>query len=973
MKLLASKTGLVALLGALLALVASVLILLGAAQWGVGLLAIAVAVAIGLLLVNHAFAVRADARTRQALQRDLRALKREVDSSAATSAVLDRKEILALTGSMKEVIARGVKPDPKEAKRIRDGAKSSLRKEISAASAGNSFGTISALYGIGWEFEYGERASKAPGHFETVALRMKSVRMRDAFARSATKLQFDYHQMLHLVRAMRNGNARNVMPAVRAWDPKGILATARVVANQRVNPSDSGDAIVLFRLVKDVFGIELIGRSDAYVFAEALSLEGRHGEAARIFRETKMARRDPMQAKLLQLNAIHGETLDDEERRASWIEKLNELYALEGLAPVRFTAPLGPTLLDSLTSDAPARHVDGPKVTVIVPSFNGSEFIRTTLDSLVRQTWRDLEIVVVDDFSEAGHREALQSICEEYEDVTLLLQPRNLGAYMARNRGLALATGEFVTVHDDDDWSHPQKIEFQMNHLLEHPEAAANMGRHARASDDLLLTRINNNPSFSQANFSSLLARREIVEKLGGWDTVNRGADAEFRDRLVKLTGEPVEVVGAMAQSFTRTHGASLTAGEIGRGYIDPARLFYQAAYFRALESAAVEDGTLRMDDFPRPLNMKPGMRGKHLGTFDVVFATDFRFPGGTTSLTTNEIEFAAKLGLRVGMIQMDSPMNSTKDPIASRALDVAQLENVEVLSLNDEADVHLLVARHPTILQFAEALTTRLRVGRVVVVVNNPPVLAGGRGVVFDLELVRDNAERIFGVRPDIAPESEVTRHLALTMVHSSVLADFDWPGFIDTERFAPSDEASFGAVPVLGRHSRDARLKWPDRHGETMAVYGGDDELQVRILGGISSRPASLQAELHERSEILEFGEQAPEDFLRGLDFWAYFHSRDLTESFGMSTVEAMASGLVVFVPRYMRPNFNDGVVYAEPDQVRGLVQEYWSDPVKYREQSERARSVVLERYSAQAFSQRLQRLITEGAEALTSEIQK
>ena len=131
MKLLASKTGLVALLGALLALVASVLILLGAAQWGVGLLAIAVAVAIGLLLVNHAFAVRADARTRQALQRDLRALKREVDSSAATSAVLDRKEILALTGSMKEVVARGVKPDPKEAKRIRDGAKSSLRKAVS--------------------------------------------------------------------------------------------------------------------------------------------------------------------------------------------------------------------------------------------------------------------------------------------------------------------------------------------------------------------------------------------------------------------------------------------------------------------------------------------------------------------------------------------------------------------------------------------------------------------------------------------------------------------------------------------------------------------------------------------------------------------------------------------------------------------------------------------------------------------------
>ena len=115
------------------------------------------------------------------------------------------------------------------------------------------------------------------------------------------------------------------------------------------------------------------------------------------------------------------------------------------------------------------------------------------------------------------------------------------------------------------------------------------------------------------------------------------------------------------------------------------------------------------MADFPRPLNMKPGMRGKHLGTFDVVFATDFRFPGGTTALTTNEIEFAARQGLRVGMLQFDSPLNSPKDAIALRALDVAQLENVEVLSLKDKADVNLLVVRHPTVLQFTESLTSNL------------------------------------------------------------------------------------------------------------------------------------------------------------------------------------------------------------------------------------------------------------------------
>ena len=90
---------------------------------------------------------------------------------------------------------------------------------------------------------------------------------------------------------------------------------------------------------------------------------------------------------------------------------------------------------------------------MLVPTFNGSELIGTTLDSLVNQTWKNLEIIVVDDFSDSTHRERLQEVCARYEDVTLLLQPENLGAYMARNRALAVASGEFITVHDDDDWS----------------------------------------------------------------------------------------------------------------------------------------------------------------------------------------------------------------------------------------------------------------------------------------------------------------------------------------------------------------------------------------------------------------------------------------------------------------------------------------------------------------------------------------
>lgn len=964
MKLLASKFGALALLGIVLTVLSVIVFATGATGWGAALLALAVIAMFGLVLMSHGYAVRTAVRAREVQQRDTRTLNHGIDRASKDTAAT-RTKVAELAGSFN---AAGVRTAMAAgSKTLAEDSKKAARREMQKASTGNSVGGGGAYFGIGAEFEYGERAGKAPGHFETFALRAKSVRMRDAFARSATNLQFDYGEMLHIVRALRAGKAPGANAVVKGWSPKGILGTARVVANQRLTPSDSGDAVLLFRLVKDVFGVEKLGRSDAYIFAEAAALEGQHNEAARLFRETKMARRDPMQFKLMDLNAVHKRGLEKPENRETWLERLNELYIAEGLSPITFHEPVRSTLLDSLTSTAPARSVDGPLVSVLVPTFNGSALIGTTLDSLVNQSWKNLEIIVVDDFSDAEHRERLQEVCARYEEVTLLLQPENLGAYMARNRALSVASGEFITVHDDDDWSHPQKVELQVSHLLEQPTRFANMSRHARASEDLLLTRINNNPSFSQPNFSSLMARRELIERLGGWDTVNRGADAEFRDRLVKFTGEPVEVVGTVPHSFTRTHGASLTAGEIGRGYIDPSRLFYQAAYFRSLHNAEVTEAGLTMTDFPRPLNMKPGMRGKHLGTFDVVFATDFRFPGGTTALTTNEIEFAARQGLRVGMLQFDSPLNSPKDGIALRALDVAQLENVEVLSLNDKADVNLLVVRHPTVLQFTETLTSTLNVGHVVVVVNNPPILTGGRGVVFELETVRDNAKSLFGVMPDIAPESEVTRHLALTMVHSSVLADYDWPGFIDTDRFRPAEDRAIGARPVLGRHSRDAWLKWPEKKSATLAVYGGDDTLEVRILGGINSQPPALQDELRERAQVVEFGEQSPEQFLQGLDFWAYFHSSELTESFGMSTVEAMASGLVVFLPRYMRPNFDDGAVYMDPGLVRDKVREFWADPEALRAQSERARELVMQRYSVDAFSVRLTALLEKGQVAL------
>src|SRR5699024_8188963 len=123
----------------------------------------------------------------------------------------------------------------------------------------------------------------------------------------------------------------------------------------------------------------------------------------------------------------------------------------DGLSPISVTPDSGRSPFDSIHTTVEPRTVEGPKVTVFVPTFNRGFLVETAIRSLVEQTWKNLEIIVIDDGSSSENREVLKVVCERYPEVKLILQPGNLGAYVARNTALKQATGEFVTVHDDDD------------------------------------------------------------------------------------------------------------------------------------------------------------------------------------------------------------------------------------------------------------------------------------------------------------------------------------------------------------------------------------------------------------------------------------------------------------------------------------------------------------------------------------------
>ncbi len=101
---------------------------------------------------------------------------------------------------------------------------------------------------------------------------------------------------------------------------------------------------------------------------------------------------------------------------------------------------------------------DMPKVSVIVPVYNVEKYLRECLDSIVNQTYKNIEVICIDDGSTDSSLEILQEYAQR-DDRVVILQQENQGAAVARNYGMSLAKGEYISFLDSDDVFHLQMFE----------------------------------------------------------------------------------------------------------------------------------------------------------------------------------------------------------------------------------------------------------------------------------------------------------------------------------------------------------------------------------------------------------------------------------------------------------------------------------------------------------------------------------
>ncbi|WP_312034086.1 glycosyltransferase [Actinoplanes sp. TBRC 11911] len=339
---------------------------------------------------------------------------------------------------------------------------------------------------------------------------------------------------------------------------------------------------------------------------------------------------------------------------------------------------------------------------------------------------------------------------------------------------------------------------------------------------------------------------------------------------------------------------------------------------------------------------------------YDVAILSDLRYPGGNSASIVAEVRSQAAAGLSTVLIHVPSPHLRHARPFQSRIVACLR-DGLADLAHDDgtEIEARVLLIRQPRI--FTEDLATvpKIRAGHTIVVLNQPPGDESDDQRYYVFGEVRERVERYFGTAAVWAPISSQVRENVLRVAPHTTLPDTDWHEIIDVADWAV--ERPRRRIPVIGRHGRPDPVKWPRDPGELLQAYPDTGEVKVRILGGGEIGVRRL-GRCPQTWDVVEFGAEAPQDFLASLDFFVYYHDPDWLEAFGRTILEAMASGVPVIVGPHFRAVFGDAALYSEPSGVRDLVLRLHADRPAYDAAVRRARAYVSEQFGSASHVARL-----------------
>ena len=193
--------------------------------------------------------------------------------------------------------------------------------------------------------------------------------------------------------------------------------------------------------------------------------------------------------------------------------------------------------------------MSSPLVSIIIPTYNSAQFLPQTIDSAVGQSYRPIEVILVDD----GSTDGTNLLFPEFEKLGVqCYRIENGGASNARNFGLSKAKGEYIQFLDADDILHVEKIEKQLRVMLKEKSDISFCywslfkDKIERAQKYILDNQDHRSPksgkellvSFGMHNWfvliHSWLVKRSLIDNTGGWNTeISNNDDGEFFARVL--------------------------------------------------------------------------------------------------------------------------------------------------------------------------------------------------------------------------------------------------------------------------------------------------------------------------------------------------------------------------------------------------------------------------------------------------------
>lgn len=186
-----------------------------------------------------------------------------------------------------------------------------------------------------------------------------------------------------------------------------------------------------------------------------------------------------------------------------------------------------------------------PLVSIIMTVFNKSIYLVNAIESMLRQTYKNIELVIVEDVSTDDSRDILKRY-EGVPNVKIIYNEENMGCYKSRNTGIRNASGSIIGFQDADDYAMSNKIEKQIKLMNKHNlmMVGTNMLRSELPdinfeSDSEILTRLQeitpqtHNASTEFFGYPTLLIKKELFDKHGLYIERRKGMDMEFPERVM--------------------------------------------------------------------------------------------------------------------------------------------------------------------------------------------------------------------------------------------------------------------------------------------------------------------------------------------------------------------------------------------------------------------------------------------------------